>query len=43
MASHKREVFLVVYPEKKKNVPVHWSMLVPDQNGTEIGTKIHAI
>ncbi|KAF2130076.1 hypothetical protein P153DRAFT_431133 [Dothidotthia symphoricarpi CBS 119687] len=42
MASSKREIFLVVYQEKR-NVPAHWSMLVPDHNGGEKGAKIHAV
>jgi hypothetical protein len=42
MASSSHEVFLVVYPERA-NVPAHWGMLVPSQNGAEQGTMIHAI
>jgi hypothetical protein len=42
MASSNLEVFLVVYPERG-NVPAHWGMLVPSQNGAEQGKMIHAV
>jgi hypothetical protein len=43
MASCKREILLVVYSEKRNNVPAHWSMLITDEIGGKKGTKIHAI
>jgi hypothetical protein len=38
-----RELFLVVYPEKKHDVPAHWSMFIPHVDGDVKGKVIHAI
>jgi hypothetical protein len=38
-----REIFLVVYAEKKNYVPAHWSMFIPHVNEGVKGEIIHAI
>ncbi|KAF1968065.1 hypothetical protein BU23DRAFT_268968 [Bimuria novae-zelandiae CBS 107.79] len=42
MSSSKREAFVIVYHEGK-NVPAHWSLLVPNTNGTVKGILFHAV